>query len=39
LASTSPLDSFKEVLQTTEYVPTFSELLALYGIETLLILA
>ncbi len=38
LASTSPLDSFKEVLQTTEYVPTFSELLALYGIETLLIL-
>ncbi|HEY9730656.1 MAG TPA: hypothetical protein V6C89_02005 [Drouetiella sp.] len=39
LASTSPLDSFKEVLQTTDYVPTFSELLALYGIETLLILA
>ncbi len=39
LASASPLDSFKEVLQTTEYVPTFSELLALYGIETLLILA
>jgi hypothetical protein len=38
LASTSPLDSFKDVLQTTEYVPTFSELLALYGIETLLIL-
>lgn len=38
LAATSPLDSFKEVLQTTEYVPTFSELLALYGIETLLIL-
>ncbi len=39
LATTSPLDSFKDVLQTTEYVPTFSELLALYGIETLLILA
>lgn len=39
LAVLSPLDSFKEVLQTTEYVPTFSELLALYGIETLLILA
>jgi hypothetical protein len=38
LAQSSPLDSFKEVLQTTEYVPTFSELLALYGIETLLIL-
>lgn len=38
LATASPLDSFKEVLQTTEYVPTFSELLALYGIETLLIL-
>ena len=38
LASTSPLDSFKEVLQTTDYVPTFSELLALYGVETLLIL-
>ncbi len=38
LASTSPLDSFKEVLLTTDYVPTFSELLALYGIETLLIL-
>lgn len=38
LASASPLDSFKEVLQTTEYVPKFSELLAIYGIETLLIL-
>lgn len=38
LAATSPLDSFKEVLLTTDYVPTFSELLAIYGIETLLIL-
>ncbi|HEY9677367.1 MAG TPA: hypothetical protein V6C76_05135 [Drouetiella sp.] len=38
LKDASPLDSFREVLSTTEYVPTFSELLALYGIETLLIL-
>lgn len=38
LAKTSPLESFTDVLQSTEYDPTFSEILAIYGIETLLIL-
>lgn len=35
---TSPLDSFRAVLSSDKYDPTFSQLLALYGIETLLVL-
>ncbi|HEY9714327.1 MAG TPA: hypothetical protein V6C72_12730 [Chroococcales cyanobacterium] len=39
LARTSPLGSFKEVLASPDYEATFSEILALYGIELLLLLA
>ncbi len=38
LADTSPLDTFAKLLATGEYDPKFSKLLALYGVETLLIL-
>ncbi len=34
----SPLESFRTVLSSDQYDPTFSRLLALYGIETLLVL-
>lgn len=34
----SPLESFRTVLSSDLYDPTFSQLLALYGIETLLVL-
>lgn len=37
-AQSSPLESFKSVLSSEQYDPTFSQLLALYGIETLLVL-
>lgn len=37
-SQTSPLDSFRAVLSSDKYDPTFSQLLALYGIETLLVL-
>ncbi len=37
-AHKSPLESFKSVLSSDQYDPIFSELLALYGIETLLVL-
>jgi hypothetical protein len=37
-SQTSPLESFKSVLSSDRYDPTFSQLLALYGIETLLVL-
>jgi Na+/melibiose symporter-like transporter len=39
LGQQRPLDAFKEVLATTDYQPSFSQLLALYGIEALLLLA
>jgi hypothetical protein len=39
LKNQRPLDVFKEVLLTTDYEPAFSEILAIYGIETLLLLA
>lgn len=38
LEHTSPLEAFKTVLASPDYDPTFSKILALYGIETLLIL-
>lgn len=34
----SPLESFKDVLASADYDPTFSRLLALYGVETLFVL-
>lgn len=39
IRSASPLDEFKNVLQNTEYDETFSDVVGLYGIETLLFLA
>lgn len=39
LSEVSPLESFKSLLSQAEYNPEFSELLALYGIETLWLLA
>ena len=39
LSSVSPFETFRQVLADTEYDPLFSELLALYGIETLGLLA
>ncbi len=39
LSDVSPLESFKTLLSTPGYDPEFSELLALYGIETLWLLA
>jgi hypothetical protein len=39
LKNQRPLAVFKEVLLTTDYEPAFSEILAIYGIETLLLLA
>ena len=39
LKNDRPLIAFKEVLLTNDYQPTFSELLAIYGIEMLLVLA
>lgn len=38
LEHTSPLEVFKTMLASPNYDPTFSKILALYGIETLLIL-
>lgn len=34
-----PLDSFKEMLQNPDYDPTFTEVMAIYGLETLFFLA
>jgi hypothetical protein len=39
IRTASPLDEFKVVLQNTEYNETFSDVVGLYGIETLLFLA
>ena len=39
IRTASPLDEFKNVLQNTEYNETFSDVVGLYGIETLLFLA
>jgi len=39
LKNQRPLEVFKEVLLTKDYEPAFSEILAVYGIETLLLLA
>jgi hypothetical protein len=39
IRTASPLDEFKNVLQNTEYDETFSDVVGLYGIETLLFLA
>lgn len=39
LSHLSPLISFKQMLQSADYDPQFSELLALYGTEILLLLA
>ena len=39
IRTASPLDEFKNVLQSTEYNETFSDVVGLYGIETLLFLA
>lgn len=38
LEDVSPLDTFTKLLATPNYDPTFSKVLALYGVETLLIL-
>ncbi len=38
LAEMSPLDTFSKLLANSDYDPKFSKLLALYGVETLLIL-
>lgn len=38
LKELTPLDSFKEFLDSQEYNPRFSKLIAIYGIETLFIL-
>ncbi|MCW5821736.1 MAG: hypothetical protein KIT34_02975 [Cyanobacteria bacterium TGS_CYA1] len=37
-AQSSPLEAFRQVLSSDQYDATFSQLLALYGIETLLVL-
>lgn len=39
LKDLKPLDSFKELLESDEYNPELSKLLAVYGVETLFILA
>ncbi|HEY9786031.1 MAG TPA: hypothetical protein V6D17_11555 [Candidatus Obscuribacterales bacterium] len=38
LAGLSPLECFKKLLTTSEYDPTFSEVMAVYGPETLILL-
>ena len=39
LKDVKPIDSFKELLESQEYNPRLSKLMAIYGIETLFILA
>jgi hypothetical protein len=39
LAKVSPVEAFRQLLASREYSPECSELLAIYGIETLFLLA